>query len=440
MGDPTGRAFEPPPHKEPRRLEPYLCNLLATAIMIPGVAGAISATLYLAPHHRWINASGWRAWVFGAAITVFAWTGLGLLVRRYAYANRALPGVYGELCTQFDALRCLYEAHGADDDASCSARVHLSFVEGELGYGDSGQRPGLRWTLGTGYVDVWRRLHSAMDDLLAVVPKSVVIAAALEDRRRLRGSKIANADGLVRELEVATTKLDPGMIEYFDAESPPRPPGQAPPPRVPAPAPPSADDEASARIVVGGIRRTVDQFRDGRRAGLVRARNRLFGTVIFAGITAYSVLGLGLVLEVSTTAVASGIAYYLIGGVIGLFQQLRAASAADTVTEEDYGLSIARLIHTPLFSGIAAVAGVALAVLAPVAASKAGGGVQPAAKLSQVFDIENYPAGVVVAAVFGLTPSLLIRRLQQQAEQYKADLRGSEAGERKDGPSAESSA
>ena len=165
--------------------------------------------------------------------------------------------------------------------------------------------------------------------------------------------------------------------------------------------------------------------------------------MIFAGSTAYSVLGLGLVLEVSTTAVASGVAYYLIGGVIGLFQQLRAASAADTVTEEDYGLSTARLIHTPLFSGIAAVAGVALAVLAPVAAPKTateGSGVQPTAKLSQVFDIENYPAGVVVAAIFGLTPSLLITRLQQQAEQYKADLRGSEAAETKSGTSTESSA
>jgi hypothetical protein len=225
MGDRTGRALDPPPHREPRRLEPYLCALLATAIMLPGVAGATSATLYLAPHHRWINASGVEAWVLGAAIAVAAWLGLAVLVRRYAYADRALPGVYGELCTQFDSLRELYEAEGGDDDASRSARVHLSFVASELGYGEQDRRPavGLRWTLGTGYVDVWRRLHGAMEELLAVVPKGVVIAAALEDRRRLRGSRIADADGLARELEVAATKLDPGMIEYFDAESPPRP-------------------------------------------------------------------------------------------------------------------------------------------------------------------------------------------------------------------------
>ena len=35
--------------------------------------------------------------------------------------------------------------------------------------------------------------------------------------------------------------------------------------------------------------------------------------------------------------------------------------------------------------------------------------------------------GGVVAAVFGLTPGLLFTRLQQQAENYAADLKTSEA-------------
>jgi hypothetical protein len=211
--------------------------------------------------------------------------------------------------------------------------------------------------------------------------------------------------------------------------------------------------------------RTIHDYRDSRRDGIVHSRNRLFATVILAGTAAYAVLGLALVERVGQPLVAAGVAYYLIGGVIGLFQQLRAASAADTVTEEDYGLSTARLIHTPLFSGIAAVAGVALAVLAPVAVAPSGetqtttsgtstssassnanrtpsptqtGPGQPVS-LKRVFDIGNYPAGVVVAAVFGLTPTLLITRLQKQVEMYKADLRGTEAGE-KHGGSAESSA
>jgi len=35
----------------------------------------------------------------------------------------------------------------------------------------------------------------------------------------------------------------------------------------------------------------------------------------------------------------------------------------------------------------------------------------------------------MVAAVFGLTPDLLIRRLTQQADKYKEDLQSTESGQ-----------
>ena len=88
--------------------------------------------------------------------------------------------------------------------------------------------------------------------------------------------------------------------------------------------------------------RVINDYRDSRREGIVRSRNRLFATGLFAGFTAYAVLALALVEEVARRWIAAGVAYYLVGAVIGLFQQLRAASAADTVTEEDYGLATAR--------------------------------------------------------------------------------------------------
>jgi len=37
----------------------------------------------------------------------------------------------------------------------------------------------------------------------------------------------------------------------------------------------------------------------------------------------------------------------------------------DTTTEEDFGLSVARLLHTPLFSGLAAIGGVIFAAMLP---------------------------------------------------------------------------
>lgn len=46
--------------------------------------------------------------------------------------------------------------------------------------------------------------------------------------------------------------------------------------------------------------------------------------------------------------------------------------------------------------------------------------------LSEIFDLGKNPITLVIAAVFGLTPALLISRLSAQAEQYKAQLKSSE--------------
>ena len=406
--------------------------------MLPAAAGTVTSALYLDTHRFFLNGTGSRCLVVGVGIALLAWLVLAPLLTRFAYPNRAIPSVYDELHAEYDELRARLDGLGAA--APAAARGHLDEAARELGLASGTDAlPDLRWTLATGYVAAWDRLHRAREELVAAVPSPEVAEWAMEARARLSGSKIADADALVRELEIAVVRLEPSMSEYLDADRPPRPPNAGPETsatsEAPAPTPPSASD--ADRFTVRRIMRAIYDYRDSRRKGLVRARNRLFATIIFAGSAAFGVLALALLEETRKRYVVAGIAYYLIGAVIGLFQQLRAASAADTVTEEDYGLSTARLIHTPLFSGIAAVAGVALAVLAPLAdpAHSQNG----TADLHQVFDLAKYPAGVVVAAVFGLTPSLLITRLQRQAEQYKADLRGSEAGE-KHGGSAGASA
>lgn len=431
--------------------------------MLPGIAGASSALLYLDSHHTFLNRTGPRAWVFGSVLAVLAWLLLAPLVRRYAFPSRSIPSVYDDLRAEYDELKSRFDLLGqSDTGGAAGAKTYLSVAASELGLDGRPELPALRWTLASGYVGSWKRLHRVREELLTELPVDEVVEVAMEYRSRLKGSKIANADGFARELELAILGLAPDLAPYLDAERPSPVTPSAPATDTPSTQPPAdsstaasptatsgpADEGSNERLVVRRIMRTIHEYRDSRRAGLVRSRNRLFATVLFAGTTAYAVLGLALVVRTETRFVAAGIAYYLLGGVIGLFQQLRAASAADTVTEEDYGLSTARLIHTPLFSGIAAVAGVALAVLAPVAAPSSGqtttsttttpartttsptrGQTGTPVSLKRVFDIENYPAGVVVAAVFGLTPSLLITRLQRQAEQYKADLRGSEAGE-----------
>lgn len=47
--------------------------------------------------------------------------------------------------------------------------------------------------------------------------------------------------------------------------------------------------------------------------------------------------------------------------------------------------------------------------------------------LEDIFDLHKNMIGLLLAAVFGLTPGLLFDRLQQQSEKYKTDLKSSEA-------------
>jgi hypothetical protein len=424
----------------------YYCALLVSAVLLPGAAASLTSALYLDRHRLFLNGTGSRSLGVGVGLAVLAWLLLSPFLCRFAYPARAIPTVYDELHTEYDDLLALSQSLAPDDRAKAAgvaAARHLEEVRDELGLDGASQRPvpSLRWTLAAGYLASRERLHRAREMLVELVTAPLAAEWAMEARARLGGSKIADAQGLAQELELAIAALDPALVPYLEADRPPRAAAAAsaaaaaPPPTAPQTTA-SAADVTAARLTVRRVMRVINEYRDSRREGIVRSRNRLFATILFAGFTAFAVLALALVEEVERRRVAAAVTYYLVGAVIGLFQQLRAASAADTVTEEDYGLATARLINTPLFSGIAAVGGVALAVLAPLASPGSNRGT---ANLEQVFDLANYPAGVVIAAVFGLTPTLLITRLQRQTEQYKADLRGSEAGE-KSGGGAESSA
>ena len=153
------------------------------------------------------------------------------------------------------------------------------------------------------------------------------------------------------------------------------------------------------------------------------------------------------------SAILAAAAFYLIGATVGLFRQLQLASSA-TTTQEDYGLESMRLIQTPLFSGLAAVGGVVLLSIVPAltppvttsspskpAASSPGGttttttAAQPAAtstntipSLDSIFDLTSNEKGLVIAAIFGLTPTLLVARLRAQSEGLKSGLKSSELG------------
>jgi hypothetical protein len=100
------------------------------------------------------------------------------------------------------------------------------------------------------------------------------------------------------------------------------------------------------------------------------------------------------------------------------------AASADGLFEDDFGLGLVRLVHTPLVSGLAGVAGV---ILTAYLIGLNDPSTVP--KLADIFNVSESPLGLVTAAVFGFTPSLVGSALQKGADEAKKQLKSSAPGE-----------
>ena len=329
-------------------------------------------------------------------------------MRRLASPRFANSGVYRELSARHQELASVAATVDGKNDPEAYAVLQSSLATVDAALAEDGTGgDGGSWAGGAAYVVVFNFVHRAEQALTKLLPEDAVVQQALYERSGLHGSSVANAQEQIVRLERAIHALG------GDAYLPQQRSGAAP------------TDKRLARGIVQDAQTTVDDFRDSRRRGLVRARNRLFATVVFTGMVAYAGLGLALLAGAGTTQIIAGGTFYLIGASVGLFRQLRQAATADSVTEEDFGLGMVRLVHIPLASGLAAIGGVVLT--AYVTALNSASDVPP---LSDVFDITLSPLGLVSAAVFGFTPSLLSSSLQSRAEKWKEELKSSAPGEK----------
>ncbi len=482
------------------RADRYAAALVATVPFVPGAAAVIAVVAYVSRLSP--VAVNDLALLIGTVIALSAWLIVALLVRNFTAVHRANTRVYGQLLNRYRQLKAhpllscppktgteyqmvVADASGCTRSSACNrAQEDLKALDIQLGVQPDENKSDigtdLQWVLGTGYINLWNIVHRVEEALIELESRDVVISEALYDELRLKGSTIPSRDDLLIRLRYAVTQLSPGAARYL-AEQPPVRPAHSPTQSGEGvggavPADPSTmtfrrlndpsseyDPDREARAVLLKVRRNLNEFRDGGRESLVRARNRLMKAVMFTGVTTYLLLGLALVVGVPPNAVVAGVAFYMVGAVIGLFNLLYTEGQSDTGVE-DYGLSTARLIHRPLFSGLAAVGGVVLvamlvravntevlepssanapsAVATPAGSSEGaarattgasppaagtGANSDPVPTLADIFDLNTNRFGLVVAAIFGLTPELLLSRLRQQTERYKADIRTSEA-------------
>jgi len=403
-------------------------SAVLTAAVLPGLAATVGVALYIAQDQwvGWLNDGGARAYLVGSAVGVIAWLLLAVAARGIATPAGGNPSAYGQLCEMVADLEATHrslesEAVNASGRAALAvAGEHLRYMHACL-QGD--RLPGQAWAFGSGYIGLWRRAHRVEEELLMVRPRATVIGAAVRDMLRLTGSTIPKRERLLTELVEAMTAIDPrATASYLGAEQS-RVRGRTP----------ARGSELGPRAVLVAVRRSINDFRDQRRAGLVRARNHLLATMAATGLVTYVFLGIAFLMQAPVSTIVAFSAFYLTGAVVGLFRQLQAASTRYAVAEDDFGLSYARLLHAPLFSGLAAVAGVMLTALASQL-MLANGTTGPTSglkipSLDQVFSLSTNQGGLVFAAMFGLVPNLFIARLQLRAESYKDDLRSSETAE-----------
>jgi len=186
----------------------------------------------------------------------------------------------------------------------------------------------------------------------------------------------------------------------------------------------AAENREKALTILSEVRHEINYFRDSVWEGIINARNRLADTSAVLGFAAYSLLALAIFMNVHYSTIVWTVVYFLVGALAGLFARSQSEWTTDTAVD-DFGLSTTRLLHVHWLSGLAAVGGVLVTSLADALVSTTA---QGNSELSEIFG--SQPFLLIVAAVFGLTPDLLIRRLTQQADKYKEDLQSTQSSQR----------
>src|SRR5713226_801775 len=132
--------------------------LVATAWLVPVVAGVIAVTAHLLP------SSGVPEWLsvnpplVGLMLAVGAWLLLSLFYAPFATASASNPGSYGDLSDRLSQLDARLEnsawcAVGDIREACVEARARRDLIKESLKAG------GVGWVLASGYITAWKQLH-----------------------------------------------------------------------------------------------------------------------------------------------------------------------------------------------------------------------------------------------------------------------------------------
>ena len=434
--------------------EAYMAALWFTVPRLPGLIAVGWLLVYLAPPRQDLPPAAPLA--IGLWTVLVVWLLLLVPLRRIAEIPTAAPETYREIVTRYYQLRARIDAGRATRTGPfAEATKQLEVVRRMMDLKDDPPGPvprravagGTEWATATGYINAWEALNRADEALIDASPIESALAEGLHDMLRLGGSSITNAGHLQDALRAAVRQYDAEVDRlYFYPQRRRRDDGE--PDAGPAPAPNGAGARAAAatkatastpgglderardvlaKEVIREVRHAVNNYRTSHASALIRARSRLLRSIFVTGIAADVLLALAILMQVDRSTLATAAVFFLVGGVVGLFNRLRLEGEGGPAMTSDFGLYDARLLGTLLISGLAGVGGVLLISAAPLANVINGPAPSDLLPLDQVFSLETNRIGLLVAALFGLTPELVVGALRKQTDTIKKELSSTEA-------------
>jgi hypothetical protein len=456
--------------------------LLKVGVMVPVVASSIAVTLYLAlpnsplpPFLGVQPGSQWYTMVYSSCLTGLLWLVAALPFWYLSFAQSSNPRNYTLLQSRLHQLKA---SLGMKDyaDGAYEEINELTTVMKDAGFDELNKHQrdvlkeayascidvsrklyksptGIRWIIGAGYNSAWALLHHAEEAMIEVAEVEEAVREAKHDFLAIQDSEIHGEDELLDDVIQAVAVLKPGALAYFKEHQPSKS-SVALSQLINKSSDQSSassiagngsgknganpDAQAEARVMLREVRSTLNDFRDKRWEGLVRQRSGLLKAMAITGIVTHVLLGVTIL--TSTVDVASpqfattqsGIlaatAFYIVGAIAGLFVRFYSESRGGN-SVDDFGLSSIRLVAIPLLSGLAGIGGVLMTevIVALGGPALIGSTPEKPLVLSSLFSVD--PRLLLTAAIFGVTPNLLIKGLQERANKYSAELQSSKAAE-----------
>lgn len=408
----------------------YVAALLLTDITVPVFATFLSVLLYITLSRflelPWLTLS---ATVGGSLFILLCWLLIARLFERFTAVDRANAASYEQLLNRLEQAAAWYGTLKQKPSPKNNSLYATGMQEISTSISvicESLKTKGLSWISATGYISAWKLMHRIDEAFIEIEPVEAVIHDALHDEMSLQDSTLTNRDDLLNKLRRAVKMLAPEAASYLNQQPPQFPPdgrnkddqNQLSGPNAIQPAMQSTvnsernneafsntiDTGTQARTIIYEVRSALHHFRDDRWDKLIRVRNHLMKMTLVTGLLLYVFVEFAIMVNVGAEVLKAAAILFFVGGLVGLFSRLYDQSKTDT-SIDDYRLATARLIAAPLYSGLAAIGGVLV--------------------VQRMLDLSV--TSILIAAAFGLTPSLFTNAIQKEADQYKTDLRSTTA-------------